>query len=134
MRKPEIVVAVQETAQIPTREEAEAAVRATLHVLGERLDGSETRDLAAHVPPDLARELPAEGSGDTFGVNEFYVRVARHEAGPGDERLARRHARAVAAALRTSLGAREFEEVATRLPFEYDDLLQTEPDEQLELA
>jgi uncharacterized protein (DUF2267 family) len=134
MRKPEIVAAVQETAQIPTREEAEAAVRATLHVLGERLDGGDTRDLAAHVPPDLARELPADGSGDPFDVNEFYMRVARHKGGPADERLARRHARAVAVALRTSLSDREFEDVATRLPFEYDDLLQTEPDEQLELA
>jgi len=134
MRKPEIVAAVQENAQIPTRAEAEAAVRATLHALGERLDGGESRDLAAHVPPDLAGELPTEGTADRFDLNEFYARVAKYEGGSADERLARHHARAVAAALRTSLGDREFEHVATRLPFEYDDLLQTEPDEQLELA
>src|SRR5262245_28217558 len=75
MRKPEIVAAVQETGRIATREEAEEAVRATLRVFGERLPGDETRDLAAHVPPHLARELPEEGRGDRFDLHEFYVRV-----------------------------------------------------------
>src|SRR5262245_20453093 len=79
MRKPEIVAAVQETARISTREEAEAALRATLRVFGERLPGDETRDLAAHVPPHLALELPEEGHGDRFDLHEFYVRVARYE-------------------------------------------------------
>ena len=127
MRKPEIIESVQQTAQIPTSEEAEAAVRATLHVFGERLSGGETRELAARVPPHLANELPEEAPGEHFDLHEFYVRVARYEGLPGDEMLAREHARAVAAALRTNLTGREFEHVATHLPSEYDDLLQTAP-------
>lgn len=127
VKKPEIVAAVQETGRISTRDEAETAVRATLRVLGERLAGGETRNLASQLPPDLARELPEEGSGERFDVNEFYRRVARHEGGPADEQRARRHARAVAAALKTSLTGRQFEHLATQLPSEYDDLLQTSP-------
>jgi uncharacterized protein (DUF2267 family) len=127
VKRPEIVAAAQQTAQIGTREEAEAAVRATLRALGERLVGGETRDLAAQLPPELARELPEEGPGERFDLDEFYQRVARYEGGSPDEDTARRHARAVAAALRTSLGGRQFEHVATQLPSEYDDLLQTEP-------
>lgn len=127
MKKPEIVAAVQETARISTREEAEAAVRATLRVLGERLAGGETSNLAAQLPPELARELPEQGPGERFDLDEFYQRVARYEGGPVDERRARRHARAVAAALRTNLGGRQFEHVATQLPSEYDDLLETTP-------
>ena len=127
MKKPEIVAAVQETARISTREEAETAVRATLRVFGERLAGGQTSNLAAQLPLDLARELPEEGRGERFDLAEFYRRVARYEGGTEDERRARRHARAVAAALRTSLGGREFEHVATQLPSEYDDLLQTAP-------
>jgi uncharacterized protein (DUF2267 family) len=127
LKEHEIVAAVQETARIHTREEAEAAVRATLRVFGERLAGGETRDLAAQLPPDLARELPQEGRGERFDLNEFYQRVARHEGGPADEQRARRHARAVAAALKTSLSGRQFEHLATQLPSEYDDLLQTSP-------
>jgi uncharacterized protein (DUF2267 family) len=130
MRKPEIVAAVQENARISTREEAEEAVRATLRVFGERLPGDETRDLAAHVPPHLALELPEEGRGDRFDLHEFYVRVARYEGTPTDERRARTHARAVGAALKTNLTSREFEHMATQLPSEYDDLLQTEPVQQ----
>jgi uncharacterized protein (DUF2267 family) len=127
VKKPEIVAAVQETARIPTREESETAVRATLRALGQRLAGGETRNLAAQLPPDLARELPEEGPGERFDLAEFYLRVARYEGGPADERRARRHSRAVAAALRTSLGGRGFEHVATQLPSEYDDLLQSGP-------
>ena len=127
MKKPEIIAAVQETAQIATREEAQAAVRATLRVLGQRLAGDETRNLAEQLQPDLARELPDEGPGERFDLAEFYQRVARYEGWPDDEQRARSHARAVAAALKTNLGRREFEHVATQLPSEYDDLLQTEP-------
>lgn len=127
MKHPEMVSAVQDTARIDTREEAERAVRATLRVLGQRLAGGEASDLAAQLPPDLARELPEEGPGERFDLDEFYARVARNEGDPTDVRCARRHARAVAAALRTSLGGRQFEHVAVQLPSEYDDLLQTGP-------
>jgi hypothetical protein len=49
------------------------------------------------------------------------------EGAEGDGQQARGHARAVAAALKTSLTGGEFEQLATQLPGEYDDLLGTGP-------
>lgn len=127
MQQNQFISAVQDTARISTQQDAEVAVRATLRVLGERLKGGETRDLAAQLPPDLARELPEEGPGERFGVEDFYARVATHEGERSDAQEARRHARAVAAALKSSLTGREFDQLATQLPSEYDDLLGTGP-------
>jgi uncharacterized protein (DUF2267 family) len=123
----QIVSAVQDTARIATHDEAKDAVRATLRVLGERLVGGETKDLASQLPPALAEALPAEGAGESFGVDEFYARVARYEQGDASPQDARRHARAVAAALRNSLTGGEFDDIAAQLPAEYDDLLGTGP-------
>ena len=125
MKQTQMLSSVQDTAGISDPALAETAVRATLRVLGERLAGGETSDLAAQLPPALARELPEEGSGQRFGVQEFYERVAQYEGGQAQQ--ARRHARAVAAALKTGLGGNEFEHLATQLPSEYDDLLQAGP-------
>lgn len=127
MQETQIINAVQESAHIASREKAEAAVRATLRVLGQRLAGGETRDLAAQLPDGLAKELPGEGAGERFGLDDFYERVCEHEGGDTTVAQARQHARAVAAALKAGLSAGEFEQVATQLPADYEDLLQTEP-------
>lgn len=127
MQQDQFIAAVQETAEIATREQSEAAVRATLRVLGERLKGGETRDLAAQLPDALAVELPEQGPGERFDLDEFYDRVAAGEGEGTTRTQARRHARAVAAALRTGLSGGQFEDLVTQLPSEYDDLLQTSP-------
>lgn len=127
VKQDRLIASVRETAGIATTEESESAVRATLRTLGERLVGGETRDLASQLPPALARELPEEGPGERFDLEEFYARVARYEGSEHDMREARRHARAVAAVLRTALSGSEFEDLAAQLPSEYDDLLQTGP-------
>ena len=127
MDQAQMVSAVQETARIPTHDEAEKAVRATLRVLGQRLAGGETSDLASQLPQAFASELPPEGPGERFGLEEFYRRVAEEEPGEQSPEAARRHARAVLAALKNSLTGREFDHIASQLPAEYSDLLQTGP-------
>ena len=127
MDQGQLVSAVQDTARIPTHDAAEQAVHATLRVLGERLAGGETKDLASQLPPAFADDLPAEGAGERFGVDEFYRRVAQYEPGEGTPEEARRHARAVVAALKSSVTGGQFDQVAGQLPSDYDDLLGAGP-------
>jgi uncharacterized protein (DUF2267 family) len=127
MDQGQLVSAVQDTARIPTHDAAEQAVHATLRALGERLSGGETKDLASQLPPAFAGDLPSSGSGERFGVDEFYQRVARYEPGECSAEEGRRHARAVAAALKSGLTGREFDQIAGQLPSDYADLLGTGP-------
>lgn len=127
MRQDEIIAAIRESAGIEDRRRAEQAVRSTLGVLGRRLSGGEPGDVASQLPAGLADVLPREGPGERFGVAEFYDRVARDEGGGCTPEEARRHARAVAAALKVQLTGGEFDQLAAQLPPDYADLLGTEP-------
>lgn len=73
-------------------EHAERAARATVQVLGSRLAGGQTSNLASQLPTELAAALPADGPGERFGVEEFYRRVAEAEGGTCTEQQARQHA------------------------------------------
>jgi len=127
MKQDEIVSAIRATGGFDSARQAETAVRATLTVLGERISGGETRDLAAQLPAAFAEALPPVGAGERFGVNEFYRRVAELEGDSCTAPKARRHARAVMAVLKTSVSPAEFEDVAAQLPNDYADLLGREP-------
>ncbi|WP_219419167.1 DUF2267 domain-containing protein [Pseudonocardia nigra] len=127
MQQHEITSAVARTAGIADHEDAERAVRATVQVLGTRLAGGQTRNLASQLPAELAALLPEDGPGDRFGVEEFYRRVAEAEGGNCTEPQARQHARATLAAFKVGLTGREFDHIATQLPPDYADLLGTEP-------
>ena len=65
--------------------------------------------------------LPQEGPGERFDVEEFYRRVADVEdlAEPAE---ARRHARAVAAGMKSALSEGELNDVLAQLSPDYDDL------------
>lgn len=127
MQQHEIASAVAATAGIADHQDAERAVRSTVHVLGARLAGGQTRNLAAQLPTELASELPSEGPGERFGVEEFYRRVAEAEGGNCTERQARQHARATLAAFKAGLTGYEYDHLASQLPADYADLLGTEP-------
>ncbi len=127
MKEHEIVSAVRKSTQFSNNEDAASAVRATLAVLGERLAGGETSDLASQLPPALAEALPATGLGERFGLDEFYRRVAEREADGCTPDHARQHARAVAQVLQASLTPGEMDNLASQLPTEYQDLLSNEP-------
>lgn len=127
MKREEIVKAVQNSAGLDTKDHAEQAVRGTLAVLGQRLAGGETSDLAGQLPPALAEALPDSGPGESFGIDEFYRRVAESEGTGCTPAQARQHARAAAAALKASVSAGEFGDLTSQLPEEYEDLFSTEP-------
>lgn len=127
MQEHEIVSAVQQSTGIADHEHAERAVRAVLAVLGSRLYGGETSDVASQLPSGLAEVLPESGPGERFGITEFYQRVAEQEGTGCTPEQARQHARAVGAALRVALSPTEFDDLTAQLPDEYRDLFGTEP-------
>jgi uncharacterized protein (DUF2267 family) len=126
MQEHEFVSAVRESTGLDAAG-AERAVRATLAVLGQRLAGGETKDLAAQLPGSLAGELPAEGGGERFDVTSFYERIAEHEGGDVTVAQARQHARAIAKGLETALSGGEWANFTSQLPDDYADFLGTEP-------
>ena len=128
MEKNELVVAVRKISRLDNAQHAADATRATLAVLGRRLAGGEPERLAAALPPALAEVVPPAEPGATFGVEEFYRRVADEEGRGCTADGAREHARAVVAALKTVVAEDEFADLAAQLPNDYrDDLLSTAP-------
>jgi uncharacterized protein (DUF2267 family) len=123
----EITSAVAQSAGISDHEQAERAVVATLRVLGLRLAGGQTANLASQLPPAFADAMPAQGPGERFDLAEFYRRVAEIEGHECTPQRARQHARAVLAALKVGLTDHEYDHMASQLPPEYADLLSTEP-------
>ena len=126
MKEHEIVTAVGRISGLADPDHAAAATRATLAVLGQRLSGEEPRDLAAELPPGIAEALPRTGQGATFGVEEYYRRVADEEGRGCTPDGAREHARAVVSALKAGVSDDEFADLASQLPEDYrTDLLST---------
>ncbi len=102
-------------------ERAEAAARATLETLAERLSAGEARDIAAQLPPELAPYLPPRGDAEGFDVEEFLRRVAEREGVRVP--TAEEHARAVFAALRRVVDPDEIEDLAAELPKDFAPLV-----------
>jgi uncharacterized protein (DUF2267 family) len=127
MQESQLLSAVRDTGQLSDQDQARDAVRATLGVLGRRLSGGEPHDLASQLPKGIADALPEQGAGERFGVDDFYQRVAEAESGEATPEEARRHSRAVMAALKAGLTGREFDHIAEQLSPDYADLLGTGP-------
>ncbi|NIH83593.1 DUF2267 domain-containing protein [Amycolatopsis granulosa] len=131
MKEHEIIAAVRRTAGLADAGHAEAATRATLTVLGQRLAGGEPGDLAGQLPAGIREALPETGEGASFGVEEFYRRVMDAEGHGCTQDGAREHARAVIAALKAGVSQGEFDHLERQLPADYrQDLLSTAPVDQ----
>ncbi len=127
MQEHEFVAAVKESLDLPDSRSAERAVRATLGVLGQRLEGGEAKDLASQLPGSLKEMLPSDGPGERFDVDTFYERVAAQEGDGVTVAQARQHARAIAKGLETALSDGEWHDFTSQLPKDYADFLGTEP-------
>ena len=126
MQEHEFVSAVKESLELPDNEAAATAIRSTLAVLGQRLAGGETKDLASQLPGGLKEYLPAEGGGERFGVDTFYERIADQEGGGVTVAQARQHARSVAKGLETALSDGEWSDFTSQLSEDYADFLGTD--------
>lgn len=126
MQEHEFVAAVKESLDLDNHS-ADRAVRATLTVLGQRLEGGEAKDLAAQLPGSLKELLPNDGPGERFDVNAFYERIAAEEGEGVTVAQARQHARAIAKGLETAVSDGEWNDITSQLPADYADFLGTEP-------
>jgi uncharacterized protein (DUF2267 family) len=114
-------IALVERGARAERAEAEAAARATLQTLGERIDAGQARDVAGRLPPELAPWLGTVGGAEAFDAEEFVRRVAARE--DADRATAERHARAVVDALARAIGEREMADLAAELSMDFAPLL-----------
>jgi uncharacterized protein (DUF2267 family) len=109
---------------------ARRAAEAVLEALAERISAGEVEDLEAWLPPDLHAPLQrgnakSSGAARPLSLDEFLREVA--DVAGVDEQIARAHARAVFAALRSVVGDDEFRDVFEQVPDEYALILGPRP-------
>jgi uncharacterized protein (DUF2267 family) len=116
MRYDEFLEHVQHRAGLSSRAEAEHATRATLETLAERLAGGEAHDLAAQLPPELARylQLPDAGIGAKLTLDEFFELVSEREGVDLEDSTL--HARVVIGVLTEAVSQGEIKDVRVQLP------------------
>lgn len=124
MKYEEFISLVQERGGIPSRGRATAVTDAALRTLAERMEGDTANNLAAQLPPELARLVRrAPGSsGERFPVDELSRRVAERADLEPDEAIAQ--IRAVMHALRAAVSEGESNHFWAQLPGEFLSLFE----------
>ncbi len=126
MKYDEFIKEVQTRGRMDSHFEAQKATIATLRTLAERLAGREPYDLAAQLPPELAKHLEHEraGAGERFSLDQFFERVREREEDV-DLPKAVYHAGVVIEVLHDAVTKGEMEDVRSHFPAEYDPLFET---------
>ena len=126
MRYDEFIGQVQRRAGLGSHSEAERATRATLETLAERLAGGEAHDLAAQMPPELARYLllPDAGIGAKLTLDEFFELVSEREGVDLEDSTL--HARVVIGVLTEAVSLGEIQDVRVQLPAAFAQLFNVE--------
>ena len=126
MKDDEFIGQVRHRALLGSHAEAERATRATLETLAERLAGGEAHDLAAQLPPELARslELPDAGIGAKLTLDEFFELVSEREGVDLEDSTL--HARVVIGVLTESVSQGEIKDVRVQLPAAFAQLFNVE--------
>jgi uncharacterized protein (DUF2267 family) len=119
MNYDQMLAAVAEHGEL-SRDEADAATRATLKALAERISQGEASDVSQKLPQEFAAELATSSAARPFGVGEFIDKVASQEE-TSPER-AQNHAQAVLAVLQEAVGP-EFHDVIAQLPDDFTTIL-----------
>lgn len=109
----------------PDRDEAVAAVRATLCTFGEQLSGGEAEDLAAELGDEIGGYLTenAGGQPDDLDVGDFFEKVAARQSIEVGVDEARQQTMAVLGVLRQAVSEEELRNAGAQLSTEYEELL-----------
>lgn len=128
MQHDEFIGQVQARAKLSSRGDAEAATRATLETLGERIPEGTAENLAAQLPHELGEHLRRTmlmggvGPGERFGLDEFVARVAERDS--ADPPAATYRARVVFEVLDEATTGGLMDKVAEALPDDVRSLIE----------
>jgi uncharacterized protein (DUF2267 family) len=108
------------------RRGGEAATKAVLEALANRISGGEIDDVAARLPSELREPLArgkakSRGAAKPLSLAAFVREIADLEG--VDEETARDHARAVFSTLRRAISEEEYRDVVSQLPDDYEVLV-----------
>lgn len=117
MHHDQFVGHVQSRAGLPSRGDAEAAIRATLETLGERLQMESAAHLAAQLPPEIGRHLRQAEEFEHLTLDQFYGRIAHRES--ADLEHATLHAQVVMHTIAEAVTPGLIGKMARQLPPEY---------------
>jgi uncharacterized protein (DUF2267 family) len=122
MKYDEFVGQVQNRAQLGSRGEAVAAIRATLENLAMRLNYESADKLASQLPREIGYYMTnaprADYRAERVTLDEFFERVAESE--PADLPDAVYHARVVMEVVSEAVSRGEIEKLVAQLPDEFD--------------
>jgi uncharacterized protein (DUF2267 family) len=111
---------VRKRADLPDEAAAEKATQATLEVLGKRLYGGESSDLAAQLPDGIKDYLLPAETNQKFDRETFIHLVAERE---GVSALtAKLHIKIVLSVLSEAVSTGEFQHVWSQLPNDFASL------------
>ena len=122
MTHDEFVGQVQHRAELPSRGDADKAIRAALQTLAERLQPGAAAHVAAQLPPEIGRHLLGAMECEHLGVEEFDARVARREkVGLGKAVF---HARCVFDVLCEAISPGAVHKLRQQLPAEFREMFE----------
>lgn len=121
MKAHEFHAAVRGRGGYASSQEAQRVTTAVLGLLGQRLAGGESKDLAAQLPGELqAPLLEAEGPAEGIGVQEFIARAAQVLG--SSEEAALRDVSAVLTTVAEAISGGQLNQVLTQLQPAYAEL------------
>lgn len=122
MNHDELVGQVQARAGLPSRGDAERAIRATLETLAERLEGGAARHLAAQLPREIGRHLEGDVTFERFGLDDFFQRAHQREGTSTDLPDSVYHARVVVEVIAEAISKGAMDKIRAVLPAEFAPL------------
>lgn len=124
MHHDEFIGRVQDRADLDSRGAAEAVTRAALQTIAERLEGGLPQNIGSQLPPEIARHLDDEGSGERFDLDEFRRRVTdrERESMAVDPPEAAFHARAVMSVVADAITGEQLDRVRDQLTPDWSQL------------
>jgi uncharacterized protein (DUF2267 family) len=114
------ITVVRERGGVPEPEAEHVACR-TLRTLSRRISVGEAEDIAERLPQELRTCVELDGSRQTFHLEGFIKRL--EEQLGVDRGKAEREAKAVIAALWSTIGSDEFDDMRSELPKDFGPLL-----------
>ncbi|ELY96024.1 DUF2267 domain-containing protein [Natrialba taiwanensis] len=127
MQYNDFIGAVQNRAQLDSREAALGISRATLTTLSERVQPGEAENLAAQLPEELGRFLEEVDEVERFDFDEFVSRVDdQSDVGDDDPAAAAFHAQVVIDVVAEAVTAGALDDIRDQLPSDegYNDLFE----------